>query len=82
MQGRWRLIADAPGPAARMMAVDEALLWGVSQGGLPVLRLYGWYPAAFSLGRHQNPDEVLIEHDFLSLQQTGYRVNRREVDVF
>lgn len=59
MQGGWRLIADAPGPAARMMAVDEALLWGVSQGGLPVLRLYGWYPAAFSLGRHQDPAEAL-----------------------
>lgn len=74
MQGRWRLIADAPGPAARMMAVDEALLWSVSQGGLPVLRLYGWYPAAFSLGRHQNPDEVL---DLTRCKRDGVMVVRR-----
>lgn len=70
----WRCIVDPPGGAARMMAVDEALLWGVSQGGLPVLRLYGWSPVAFSLGRHQDAQAVL---DCQRCQRDGVAIVRR-----
>ena len=35
------------------MAVDEALLASVRQGGPPTLRFYRWSPACLSLGRNQ-----------------------------
>ncbi len=35
------------------MAVDEALLECFQTGDAPILRLYGWSPAAISLGRFQ-----------------------------
>src|SRR5687767_2462389 len=40
------------------MGCDEAVLAAVERGGAPAtLRLYGWSPAAVSLGRHQpDPD--------------------------
>ena len=43
-----RVIFDGALPAARNMALDEALL---ETAGPPVLRLYGWQPPALSLGR-------------------------------
>ena len=45
-----RLILDEPAEAAWNMAVDEALL---TLGDAPTLRLYGWSPAAVSLGYFQ-----------------------------
>jgi lipoate-protein ligase A len=56
----WRLIdtGSLAGPAN--MAVDEALLNSFDPASsLPVLRLYGWEPPAFSLGKFQVADEVL-----------------------
>lgn len=41
------------------MAIDEALLSSFEQSSQPVFRLYGWQPAALSLGRFQNAGEVL-----------------------
>jgi lipoate-protein ligase A len=42
------------------MALDEALLQSFDpHTSLPVLRLYGWSPPAFSLGRFQKVDDVL-----------------------
>jgi lipoyl(octanoyl) transferase len=35
------------------MAVDQALMQGVREGGAPVLRVYRWSPACLSLGRNQ-----------------------------
>lgn len=35
------------------MALDEALVASVREGGAPVLRLYRWSPACLSLGRNQ-----------------------------
>ncbi len=35
------------------MAVDQALMQGVREGGVPVLRVYRWSPACLSLGRNQ-----------------------------
>lgn len=41
------------------MAVDEALFLSFKEGNLLMLRLYGWRPAAFSVGCSQHPDEHL-----------------------
>lgn len=41
------------------MAIDEALLSSFDQHSQPILRLYGWHPAALSLGRFQKACEVL-----------------------
>jgi len=42
------------------MAVDEALLQHFDPlASMPVLRLYGWEPPAFSLGRFQRAEEAL-----------------------
>lgn len=56
----WRLIDTGPLDGPTNMAVDEALLNAFRPGiSRPVLRLYGWRPAALSLGRFQKADEVL-----------------------
>ncbi len=41
------------------MALDESLLSSFDQNSKPVLRLYGWSPAAISLGRFQKTRDVL-----------------------
>ena len=43
------------------MAVDEALLQGMADGGDPVLRLYGFSPPCVSLGRFQPADDLAAE---------------------
>lgn len=56
----WRLIVTSPLTGAENMAIDEALLRSFDPAAsLPVLRLYGWEPAALSLGRFQKVDLVL-----------------------
>lgn len=45
-----RLLDDPPGAPAHNLALDEALLHAAAA---PTLRLYGWRPAAVSLGRFQ-----------------------------
>lgn len=56
----WRLIDTGPLDAAANMAVDEALLRSFDPAApVPVLRLYGWEPPAFSLGRFQRGEEIL-----------------------
>jgi len=45
-----RVIRHEPLPAARNMAIDEALL---ASAATPTLRLYGWSPHAVSLGYFQ-----------------------------
>lgn len=49
----FRLLVDPRQPGARNMAVDEALLHCMADGGDPVLRLYGFAPPCLSLGRFQ-----------------------------
>ena len=52
----FRLITSGYADAATNMAVDEALFLCYKENeGLPVLRLYGWRPAAFSFGISQDP---------------------------
>jgi lipoate-protein ligase A len=56
----WRLIDTGPLDGPANMAVDEALLACFDpERSRPILRLYGWAPPAFSLGRFQKGVEVL-----------------------
>lgn len=56
----WRFIDTGEMDGPSVMAIDEALLSCFDpDNSLPVLRLYGWRPAALSLGRYQNCAEVL-----------------------
>jgi lipoyl(octanoyl) transferase len=64
MSGRagttWRLIDTGPLSGAENMAIDEALLACFDpEESLPILRLYGWSPPAFSHGRFQQPEETV-----------------------
>jgi len=71
----WRLIDTGPRPGPENMAIDEALLSCFEPGrSLPVLRLYGWSPPAFSCGRFQNPGEIL---DLRRCRGAGIPVVRR-----
>ena len=72
----WRLIVDGPGDAAWNMAVDEALLESIdaTPDAPPTVRLYGWCPAALSLGRGQVASEA---HDGAALARLGIDLVRR-----
>ena len=71
----WRLIDTGPGDGATNMAVDEALLENFDPViSSPVLRLYGWEPAALSIGRFQKAAEVL---DLARCAACGVAVVRR-----
>ncbi|NOZ24182.1 MAG: lipoate--protein ligase family protein [Planctomycetes bacterium] len=51
---KWRLLIDEKGTPAQNMAVDEAMLMCFDPAfELPTLRLYGWSPAAISIGYFQ-----------------------------
>ncbi|GHV89177.1 octanoyltransferase LipM [Spirochaetia bacterium] len=56
------------------MGLDEALLESVAAGALPCLRLYGWKPAAVSLGYFQGLEE---EVDAAACEAHGIDVVRR-----
>ncbi len=71
----WRLIDTGPLDGPANMAVDEALLACFDpERSRPILRLYGWEPPAFSLGRFQNGVEVL---DLEKCAAAGVPVVRR-----
>ena len=56
----WRIINTGALDGASNMAVDEALLCCFNPAhSRPVLRLYGWSPPTFSIGRFQQAGEVL-----------------------
>ncbi|PLX68902.1 MAG: lipoate--protein ligase family protein [Denitrovibrio sp.] len=55
----WRLIDTGFLNGYENMALDEALLLNFTEGASPVLRLYGWEPAAVSVGRFQKPIDFL-----------------------
>lgn len=56
----WRLIDTGPLSGQENMAIDEALLACFKPGfSRPMLRLYGWEPAAFSCGRFQKEEEII-----------------------
>ncbi len=57
---RWRVIDTGYLDCYSNMAIDEALLEVYEPSiELPVLRLYGWKPQAFSIGYFQNPKDEL-----------------------
>jgi len=76
---RWRLLVDPPADGAWNMAVDDALLEraAADEEFLPTLRVYGWEPAALSLGRNQraegahNPDYLRSQSIDLVRRPTG-----------
>jgi len=71
----FRLIQSGFCDAVTNMAIDEALVLSYRQGiSLPTLRLYGWRPAAFSLGYSQIPEKVL---DLDACRQEGISFVRR-----
>ena len=73
----WRLIVDAEQDGASNMATDEAMLDaydGERRQAPPTLRLYGWRPAALSLGRNQ-PAEAA--YDPGAVAREGIDVVRR-----
>ena len=73
----WRLIVDAPGDGPSNMAVDEALLEAYDHDTsalAPTLRLYGWHPAALSLGRSQRGSGL---YDAEFLRRDGIELVRR-----
>jgi len=55
----WRIIDTGFLNGYENMALDEALLLDFREGSSPVLRLYGWEPAAVSVGRFQKVNEFL-----------------------
>lgn len=59
----WRLIETGSLSGAENMAIDEALLACLNPAeSVPILRLYGWNPPAFSCGRFQKPEEIIDLH--------------------
>jgi lipoate-protein ligase A len=71
----WRLLNTGHHNGFYNMALDEALLESVSRGqSLPVLRLYGWSPAAVSVGYFQGLRE---EADLEACKRHGVDVVRR-----
>lgn len=59
-------------PAAQNMAIDEALTESV--GEVPILRIYGWRPAAVSIGYFQSMNE---EVNFTKCREIGVDIVRR-----
>jgi lipoate-protein ligase A len=71
----WRLIDTGPLDGPSNMALDEALLSCFDpESSRPLLRIYGWSPPAFSLGRFQKPEEVV---DLEGCARAGIPVVRR-----
>lgn len=64
MAMNWRLIQHDAASGAWNMAIDEALLEGARQSGVPVLRFYSWDPACVSLGRLQKVPDVVPKSTF------------------
>ncbi|HET7559029.1 MAG TPA: lipoate--protein ligase family protein, partial [Limnochordia bacterium] len=54
----WRLLPYECATGRANRALDQALRHSVAAGGPPVLRFYGWRPAALSLGYAQSADDV------------------------
>lgn len=74
MSETWRLIRSGHLTGARNMAIDEAMIESVAAGGPPTLRLYGWEPAAVSLGYFQ---DFGSEVDELACNSLGIDIVRR-----
>ena len=67
-----RTVETGFNPAAENMAIDEALTESV--GEVPILRIYGWRPAAVSIGYFQSMNE---EVNFTKCREIGVDIVRR-----
>jgi lipoyl(octanoyl) transferase len=75
MSEEWRFIDTGPLDGPTNMALDEALLACFDPArSQPVLRLYGWSPPAFSVGKFQQAGDVL---DLDRCSREGVAVVRR-----
>lgn len=87
MREAWRLIRSGHVSAAYNMAIDEAMMHQVVAGGQPTLRLYGWEPAAVSVGYFQDVSKEVDEQACASLgidvvrRLTGGRAILHDVEV-
>jgi lipoate---protein ligase len=72
MFSKIRVLETGYNPATLNMAIDEALIENI--GEAPVLRIYGWRPAAISVGYFQSIKE---EVDLEKCSQLGVDVVRR-----
>jgi lipoyl(octanoyl) transferase len=70
----WRLLLTPPAPGAFNMALDEALMSRARRTGEWVFRVYGWTPAALSLGRNQTARGA---YDTARIHRLGLDVVRR-----
>lgn len=61
---KWRLIQSGAASGAWNMAIDEALLEGARDSGIPVLRFYSWNPACVSIGRLQRMPPTVPKSTF------------------
>ena len=74
MKSDWRFLNTGSHSAAMNMAVDNTLLEGVQNGGLPTVRFYTWDAPAISFGYAQDPyNEVDVENCFAA----GFDLIRR-----
>jgi len=62
----WRFIPYEERTAYENMAIDEVLMTSYRLYHKPIFRLYGWYPAGFSIGYSQNPFQFLDVQECLS----------------
>jgi lipoate-protein ligase A len=67
-----RTLETGYNPAVLNMAIDETLMESV--GDVPILRIYGWHPAAISIGYFQSMNE---EVDLAKCREFGVDVVRR-----
>jgi lipoate-protein ligase A len=71
----WRLLNNGWNDGATNMAIDEAILTGISDGtSPPTLRFYGWQPPCVSIGYAQS---MRNEIDLQACKQRGYTWVRR-----
>lgn len=79
----WRLLLDPPAAPAWNMAVDEALLEAWRPGQPAVFRVYGWSPAALSLGRFQPAADVPCPAGAVLVRRIsgGAAIHHREDEV-
>lgn len=72
---KFRYLTTGFHTAAENMAIDDAVLGEVAAGtSLPTLRLYGWKPAAISIGYFQSLDD---EVDLVACKKFGVDYVRR-----
>ena len=68
----WHWLDTGEHDAAMNMAIDDALLQNVEQGGAPLLRVYGWKRPSISIGYFQSyPAEFESSHDIVRRSTGG-----------